>query len=169
MRREGASLQEIGDEYGLSRERVRQLVGPSQLKKTCEGCGSEFTARTNQRFCQECRCPTCGKLLTHQRLCDRIRKNVRPIYCSNDCDPEYVRSGTGTFRSAGVKGIYARFYKETGRRINPLFYVIDQNTKKFMPFDSLEEAQAYRASDAWRKKRKKVAAVVTLGSRRVTS
>ena len=55
MRLEGRTLEEIGSEYGITRERVRQLLKPYNVpnpdlkfKKTCAVCGQIFTYKQSQ-------------------------------------------------------------------------------------------------------------------------
>ena len=42
MRREGKTLQQIGDRFGVTRERIRQLVPPLP-DRVCKICGKTFT------------------------------------------------------------------------------------------------------------------------------
>ena len=51
MREHGASLQAIGDEFGVSREWIRQLVGSPLRTKQCEHCGENFETTRPKRFC----------------------------------------------------------------------------------------------------------------------
>lgn len=75
MRAEGMTLQAIGDEFGVSRERIRQIVGSPRINevRSCEHCGVEFETDLHvQRFCStncqkyawaarsQPKCPECG-------------------------------------------------------------------------------------------------------------
>lgn len=72
MRQDGSTLQEIGDQYGVTRERIRQLVGSPLRRVNCPTCHQPFETRGGQRrYCSEgCRpvampgeCDSCGKRL----------------------------------------------------------------------------------------------------------
>lgn len=62
----GASLQQVGDRFDITRERVRQIVhdvkGTPSYKKVgsvdaeCEACGATYSSNhKNRRYCDECR------------------------------------------------------------------------------------------------------------------
>jgi len=151
LRASGLSLQELGKRYGLSRERIRQIVGPFKFHKNCANCGVEFvTNNTDTRYCPGCPCPSCGRRLTRTQQCDGR------TWCDPWCSPDYKFASEGcTYRSSGVPGIYQRFYLATGIPVEPVrFYCLDMTTKQFTRFESMDEAKAYRESDVWRKERK---------------
>jgi hypothetical protein len=150
LREAGASLQEIGDCYGITRERVRQIVGSSVFKRECRTCGNRFqTSHVNKDLCGECLCLTCGKELTYAQA------SIGTLYCNVRCSPDYKgASGGGTFRSSGVMGIYRHYYMETELPINDIFYCVDLNTGSFIKFETMDQAKEYRASDVWRKRAK---------------
>ena len=51
---------------------------------------------------------------------------------------------------------FIRYYLATGERIGAQFYCWNMNGKKaLVPFDSFEDAVAYRASNVWRKPRER--------------
>jgi len=60
LRRQGLTLREIGDKYGITRERVRQLcVGlpkpDLRIHRDCATCGVEFAGRNCSKYCSnEC-------------------------------------------------------------------------------------------------------------------
>jgi hypothetical protein len=143
-RRHGETLQQIGDRYGLTRERVRQIAGEVLISKQCR-CGNRYeTHLTNQVLCGECVCkkPGCENRLTRQQA-------LHSGYCKPEHKPDYKgASGGATFRTVET-GIYRRYYIESGLDTDG-FYVMNHNTKKFERFDTLEQAQAYRASNEWR-------------------
>lgn len=71
MRAAGKTLEEIGQHFGITRERVRQLVGKIPISKACEGCGSEMDSAARQFCSEECRyeaerdrCELCGTLIS---------------------------------------------------------------------------------------------------------
>ncbi|HTE59686.1 MAG TPA: sigma factor-like helix-turn-helix DNA-binding protein [Solirubrobacteraceae bacterium] len=64
MRADGQTLKEIGEQFGVTRERIRQLVGSPLREKTCERCGTRFeTGRAGHRFCSR----TCAVAAQHGR------------------------------------------------------------------------------------------------------
>lgn len=78
MREAGRTLKEIGDEFGVSRERIRQLVNSTvSWTRDCAFCDAPFsTQRTDRRFCS--------------RLCSQ-RQWVRGGQCI-DCDATVGRN-----------------------------------------------------------------------------
>lgn len=64
LRDEGWTLVALGERYGVTRERVRQLVGPAGWNRTCEWCGVGYRARNaNSRCCSH----ACGSKLSDER------------------------------------------------------------------------------------------------------
>lgn len=79
----GATLQDIGDAVGVTRERVRQIVNkvkPNKYYKPkpprdmiCQGCGSDYQVtgrgRSRQLFCNQCRkLPASARPVNRERL-----------------------------------------------------------------------------------------------------
>jgi len=91
LRKHGATLEVIGEQYGISRERVRQIAGDiEEIQCTCKGCGKVFTARGRTReYCTvkcfsrhhlfACTCKWCGK--TYYSTSYRGNN----CYCSKRC------------------------------------------------------------------------------------
>src|SRR3954464_12006176 len=85
-RLEGCTLQEIGDEYGITRERVRQLLVDQHIvfNEVCHNCGSDFqTHKPGSHYCGECACETCGRKLTYNQVIAGTR------YCVPKHNPDY--------------------------------------------------------------------------------
>lgn len=54
MRKAGMTLEQIGNEFGVTRQRIRQLVGSPPRPKVCPECDGDFTTgRSSQRFCSD--------------------------------------------------------------------------------------------------------------------
>lgn len=52
LREAGVTLAEIGREFGVSRERIRQLVGSPARTVACAECGDPFlTGRSSEKYC----------------------------------------------------------------------------------------------------------------------
>lgn len=52
MRENGLTLAAIGEEFGVSRERIRQLVGSPARAVVCGECGESFvTGRASEKYC----------------------------------------------------------------------------------------------------------------------
>lgn len=154
MRRSGETLQVIGDRFGITRERVRQLTHGIEVEKSCVSCGKTFINQADVRLvkvCPTCHlCATCGKELSRTQISRGYR------YCCARHNPGFKHAATGATYRAVVKGIYARYYLATGERIGAQFYCWNMNGKKaLVPFDSFEDAVAYRASNVWRKPRER--------------
>lgn len=144
LRQGGATLVEIGDQFGLSGERVRQIV-QQPLGRTCACCGAEFTTtKARQIYCGSCSCATCGRPVPQGRM-----KPDSP-YCQAQCVPGYAYHGAkqGARYVRVETGVYIRRYNETGIDI-PGFYCFDGNQQTFVRFDTLELAREYRSSRAW--------------------
>lgn len=101
MRRRGYSLSEIGEKYGVTRERIRQIVGRVDIGEAdCAYCGERFKKKTaRHRFCsRSCgtefnhtmrtrahdECPSCGGLKTVAS--SRCRKCQDASYCRAERD-----------------------------------------------------------------------------------
>lgn len=79
MREDGMTLQAIGDEFGVTRERIRQLVGSPLRPKTCDHCGQDFlSGKANQKFCSDdCR-DTASR---YARCACGERMSIRSVKC----------------------------------------------------------------------------------------
>jgi len=137
--RAGETYQGIGQDYGISRERVRQIAGTA-TDRPCRGCGKRI--ERPQQFCPECStCSSCGKPLT---------RRGRSLLCS-DCKPKKGALGPVTMRSVEV-GIYAYFYAQTGYQKKSGFYTAESyKPLRWRHFRTIEEARAFRWETAARK------------------
>lgn len=108
-----ATLQQIGDHVGVTRERIRQILVEANLRtssirrnqtKVCLNCGEIYKAYRGKYFCSlkcyynYCKipivCDGCGNLF-YRRKCDLIHYTPRRIkvgfkitnasYCSSEC------------------------------------------------------------------------------------
>lgn len=144
LRRGGATLNEIAEQFELSSERVRQIAQQAFVRR-CACCGAVFeTTKSRQIYCGSCHCVTCGNPVPQNRM-----KPGSP-YCQAQCVPGYVFAGAkegSRFRRVET-GIYVKRYNATGVE-PPGHYCFDQNRQTFVRFDDLEQAQAFRASGAW--------------------
>lgn len=153
MRDDGASLREIAKEFGVSQQRVHQVLGNGgkrRVPKVCAVCGNSFEASTKTaQMCDSCRAMTCEKCGEPLKSGTILKGGRRHGKCR-----DFIGASSRTTYRAVERGIYARFYQETLHQL-PGFYVMNANTDKWVKFDTLAEAQKYRASDVWRKSRKK--------------
>jgi hypothetical protein len=107
-----ATIQQIGDEFGISRERVRQILASENLptrhwvqrRFICNNCGMTFTrARNKSRiFCSaKCkkeyyhatlRCDACGQLysIPYFLVQGCIRLGCQHFYCSASCSKRTI-------------------------------------------------------------------------------
>lgn len=91
MREEGKTLQVIGDHFGVTRQRISQVIGRTTIPaKDCEGCGVALPADVHhtRRYCSDnCRKRTHEK--AHPRHCQRCGVVVaRTAKRCIDCDFE---------------------------------------------------------------------------------
>ena len=116
------TLESIGDEVGVSRERVRQVLSKEGIKTskdvpTCADCGvvlhpsvvKPYTnPKTNQRYCKNCRhsmlygtykCDTCGKEVKRKKSQIRNRQQ-RHVFCDRTCLGKYVGTHYARGRTA---------------------------------------------------------------------
>lgn len=89
MRAEGMILQAIGDHFGVTRERIRQIVGAApHLRATeCQGCGVALpeNAHARRRYCtDDCRKRHWERTHPkHCRLCDAVLSVHTKRLCIN--------------------------------------------------------------------------------------
>jgi len=98
--KEGKTYQEIGERFGISRQRVQQIAKKEGIKKErkkkykCIVCGKEI--KTQRKYCNTCRenlkkptfiCINCGKFF-RRYLSEAKVKNIR--FCSDKCRLEYI-------------------------------------------------------------------------------
>ncbi len=98
--KEGKTYQEIGEKFGITRQRVQQIAKRERIKKKrekkyrCIICGKPIKAQ--RKYCDECRenikkpvfiCLNCGKPF-RRYLSQAKVKNIR--FCSDSCRLEYI-------------------------------------------------------------------------------
>jgi len=145
-RSDGRTLAEISREYGITRERVRQICEGLVVMRACSLCGEEFGTTTNVGYCDSCRdCDTCGEAI-HKRRRGTSR------YCSNACDPGHrpkVLKGRSRYVSTGEVGVYLRVYIASGEPAEARPYVtwsLGSGKKTLHRFATFEQALAFRLS-----------------------
>lgn len=135
------TLQRIGDEFGVTRERIRQILS-SEGRETkslqrltprrCQRCGAKIS--TNRLHCKKCQyelhhvqleCGYCGKLfwrrvseVLHYSFIDGLEiKNARQHYfCNRSCFGKWVTSSHGF-----------RYHPSTGKRLTILKNLFEEN------------------------------------------
>lgn len=102
-----STLQQIGDIFHISRERVRQLLKRDQVRTThvhnyknkCKECGKRLSAKTKTMTCMDCHrataiCAYCGKTihrgkaLLSRHLKDQTNRKIKSqgkYYCDRKC------------------------------------------------------------------------------------
>lgn len=102
LRKNGGTLEEIGDIFNLSRERVRQITKeipkppyPTKKRKTytCSYCGKEFEA-----------------LESH-------KKNSKLTFCDRDCQIKYTKENGGIYNVKDKKGTKVAKYTLDGEHV----------------------------------------------------
>lgn len=113
LRNPCATLQQIGDKYGLSRERIRQILEPYNLpagrsirglySRTCPSCGGE--KNEGAKICSKClrrngyarlipiACEVCGKIVyrSEKNVIWKIKnKKQEHFWCSNKCKGRWL-------------------------------------------------------------------------------
>jgi len=102
LRNDGKSLREIGETFGMTRERVRQIIGSgTKANLKCLICGASITDRAGTKYCSaKCRskaerlrkrprierpCGVCGKTFA-------TTAKSRQTYCGKKCKAKTVVS-----------------------------------------------------------------------------
>jgi ribosomal protein L37AE/L43A len=136
---DGWTLRAIGKLYGITGERVRQLVRPERMQELprheCKICESIFFARGHSSICWECKtCSVCGELLSQSQYGrDAVHRR---------CDTSWVPKGDQSTHAV-EPGIFQHYYKNTGESTGKFWTYV--NRKQVM-HDTIEEARAYRNS-----------------------
>lgn len=149
MRRDGHTLQEIGDVFGVTRERVRQVTKGERPTKPCQWCGaptptaSAVATRTTCDACWDTPCAKCGKPFRNRS------HDVRPDgHYHWHCSPDRKGARAGGSYKQIEQGVYRRIYPG-GALVNDNYYAqkrID-GKQKWLPFPTIEEARAWRAAN----------------------
>lgn len=108
MRADGATLQQIGDHFGVSRERIRQVVGPPFLAPAaCEHCGGALpeTRHASRRFCSP-RCQRNSK--NEQRMVPCPQCNGKKAPLAKMCRACHVAANGAAQSNALVVELWAR-------------------------------------------------------------
>ena len=110
-----ATLQQIGDKYGVTRERVRQILEPYNMptglsirvafKRKCPECGGIKLAES--RVCPKCHehihyiplvCDYCGGLFYRQRgkvLARLGKRQYNHVFCGRPCQGKWWAENHG--------------------------------------------------------------------------
>ncbi len=100
------TLQQIGNEYGITKERVRQILSSEGVdttlynpKKICQKCGGK-KEKGQRKYCKKCadelqyihiRCEKCHRLF-RRSVHYVIYNNPEHMFCSNKCRGSYVKN-----------------------------------------------------------------------------
>lgn len=95
MRRDGCTLKEIGEAFGVSGERAYQLVRdkPAPEQATCRTCGTEFTRRPWQVRKHDSQCLTCHNNDQQDYKRSERCRDVRRERAVRDRDAGLTREG----------------------------------------------------------------------------
>lgn len=127
------TYEEIGNDYGISRERVRQIAhDPS---RPCRSCGARLASR-RRRYCAACSaCSKCGASLQGHR-------HGVGLLCGK-CKPTKGARGTATMRAV-ERGIYVTFYPATGYQPPGFLVVAGYHPYRLTRHSTIEEAREHR-------------------------
>lgn len=135
LRRSGESLQAIGDIYGITRERVRQILSKTDAHPQifCVGCGRLLENVKTKKWCHDC---------THCRVCGR--KTI-PKFWGDPCyhathHPDYSLIGRDTTRKVET-GIFRRWNPNKGGWVGKPWTVLNG---KYIQKNTVEEVRALR-------------------------
>ena len=143
LRRQGLTLEQIGQQVGLTRERVRQrlkrcgdpsLVGRAapvhvrrrqqaveRLTCICETCGESFVKKQQNlgRFCSS----RCFRLNAHSRVCTRAEKIIEARRHGMTWAQAWLAAGYGrnVNMAANARETIIRYAKSEGVDINDIF------------------------------------------------
>lgn len=110
-----ATLQQIGDKYGISRERVRQILYRNKVRTsrlstrktyTCNHCGNQFKSSNPRMFCSiKCYsnsrrvwliCSECGGLIHRMQSLmyrydnPKVHRDKNTVFCNRVCQGKYL-------------------------------------------------------------------------------
>lgn len=86
MRARGQSFRQIGDEFGVSHEWVRVLIGSEPVDKTCRECETPFrTTRLQQVYCTRS-CAIAGSNARERGVCACGNRTASKATVCHECD-----------------------------------------------------------------------------------
>ena len=115
LRRQGKSLQIIGDVFGVTRERIRQIVGNTGwINRVKYPIGFH-------------RCSSCKKTLPVTNFYVSMTQNIRTLYCCKECLKTYSRKWSKRYSYKYKKG--GKYFEQAKAR-NYLNYALSRKMVK---------------------------------------
>ena len=168
LRRQGLTLEQIGQQVGLTRERVRQrlkrcgdpsLVGLAapvhvkrrqqtieRLTRVCENCGASFVAQAASpgRFCSQ----RCFRVAPHTQLCARAEKIIAARRQGKTWAQAWLAAGynrTGNMANAARKTVI-RYAESENVDIGDIFGLSPNGRQAMRNREGRKRARKARAS-----------------------
>lgn len=143
------TLQQVGDYYGITRERVRQILraqGATHSRPTrsatwlCIACQKPSTRWRKTGLCKECRsgvqavCSGCGKLFRRLYSSLSTRRNTHGrVFCNRECYQKHGISARSMIRTSPPRCRRKWWVKATKRGTGFKVYMIHQCARWAVP------------------------------------